>query len=115
MTRGRGVVAADEAPLRLDCEWTPPRATQPGNGRDTGVADTMRFPGSGQTALKSLRHYQHHDPGAPEPPERHETPDPVRSDAVEPRFHVVPAPGVLAGVKELVRMTSCWVARVIAT
>jgi hypothetical protein len=42
-----------------------------------------------ETGLRSHRHHQHHDPCVPDPAERHETPDPVRSSAVEPRFHGV--------------------------
>src|SRR6516165_1491762 len=41
------------------------------------------------TALRSLRHHQHHDPGEHELPERHETPDPARSNALKARFHGV--------------------------
>ena len=42
-----------------------------------------------KTGLKSHRHRQQHGPGAPGQLERHETPDPVRPDAVNPRFHCV--------------------------
>jgi hypothetical protein len=44
---------------------------------------------SQKTGLRTRRHHQHHDPGAPDQPERHETPDPVRSNEVEPGFHCV--------------------------
>jgi hypothetical protein len=37
-----------------------------------------------KTGLRSRRHHQHHDPGAPDPVERHETPDPVRSHMKRP-------------------------------
>src|SRR5215475_5923363 len=42
-----------------------------------------------KTGLIPHRHHQPHDPGAPGLPERDETPDPVRSDVVEPGFHDV--------------------------
>jgi hypothetical protein len=62
-------------------------------GRGIGIsrsADGPRpddmFPKAG---LTSYWHHQHHAQGAPDQLERHETPDPVRSSAVEPRFHCV--------------------------
>src|SRR6476619_191595 len=39
--------------------------------------------------LRSRRHHQHHGPYVPNPVERHETPDPVRSDALKSRIHGV--------------------------
>jgi hypothetical protein len=42
-----------------------------------------------KTGLRAHRHHQHHGPGAPRQLERHETPDPVRSHAVNFRFHGV--------------------------
>ena len=42
-----------------------------------------------KTGLSSRWHHQPHDPGAPGPLERDETPDPVRPDAVEAGFHDV--------------------------
>jgi len=42
-----------------------------------------------KTGLKSQRYHQHHDPGASGQLERHETPDPVRSSAVESRIQCV--------------------------
>jgi hypothetical protein len=42
-----------------------------------------------KTGLRSHRHHQHHRTGGSEPLERHETPDPVRSGAVEARFQCV--------------------------
>jgi hypothetical protein len=42
-----------------------------------------------KTGLRSHRHHQQHDPGEPSQLERHETPDPVRSDAVKTEFHYV--------------------------
>ena len=42
-----------------------------------------------KTGLRSRRHHQHHRPCVPDPVERYETPDPVRSDAVKARFHCV--------------------------
>ena len=42
-----------------------------------------------KTGLRPHRHHQHHALGAPSQPERHETPDPVRSNALESRFHCV--------------------------
>jgi hypothetical protein len=39
--------------------------------------------------LRSHRHHQQHGPGAPGQPERYETPDPVRSHAVNVGFHCV--------------------------
>ena len=41
------------------------------------------------TGLWSRRYQQHHILGRPPIRERHETPDPVRSDALESRFHCV--------------------------
>src|SRR6185312_14402278 len=48
------------------------------------VAELAPFP---KTGLRPHRHRQPHGPGALGQPERHETPDPARSDAVESRFH----------------------------
>ena len=48
------------------------------------VAELAPFP---KTGLRSHRHRQPHGPSALGQPERHETPDPARSNAVEPRFH----------------------------
>jgi hypothetical protein len=48
------------------------------------VAELAPFP---KTGPRSHRHRQPHGPGALGQPERHETPDPRRSNAVEPRFH----------------------------
>src|SRR5690242_5739620 len=42
-----------------------------------------------ETGLRSRRHHQHHGPRVPDQVERHETPDPVRSDAVRSRIHGV--------------------------
>src|SRR4029078_5640766 len=42
-----------------------------------------------QTGLRSRRHHQPHGSYALDQSERHETPDPVRSDAVDSRFHGV--------------------------
>ena len=42
-----------------------------------------------ETKLRSHRNHQQHDPGAPGQLERHETPDPVRSNAVKSWFHDV--------------------------
>src|SRR6185312_7189420 len=39
--------------------------------------------------LRSRRHHQHHGPYVPNPVERHETPDPVRSNALKSRIHGV--------------------------
>ena len=44
---------------------------------------------SQKTGLRSRRHHQHHGSPAPDQLERHEPPNPVRSNAVEPRFHCV--------------------------
>ena len=41
------------------------------------------------TRLRSRWHRQHHGPCILDQVERHETPNPVRSDAVDPRFHCV--------------------------
>ena len=50
-------------------------------------------PGQGartpETELRPRRHHQHHGSGTPRQHERYETPDPVRPDAVEARFHFV--------------------------
>ena len=55
-----------------------------------GSANGQRPGGTSQeTGLRTRRHHQHHDPGAPDQPERHETPDPARSDAVNSRFQRV--------------------------
>ena len=40
--------------------------------------------------LRSRWNHQHHVPGAPGQLERYETPYPVRSDAVKPRFQLGP-------------------------
>jgi hypothetical protein len=50
------------------------------------VAELAPFP---KTGLRSHRHRQPHGPGALGQPERHEAPDPARSNAVEPGFHSV--------------------------
>jgi hypothetical protein len=42
-----------------------------------------------ETGLRTRRHHQHHGSYALDQLERHETPDPVRSDAVNSRFHGV--------------------------
>jgi len=42
-----------------------------------------------KTGLGSHRHHQHHRTGGSEPLERHETPNPARSDAVKARFQCV--------------------------
>ena len=42
-----------------------------------------------KTGIRTRWHHQHHDPGAPDQPERHETPDPLRSNALDSRFHRV--------------------------
>src|SRR5215470_16169187 len=39
-----------------------------------------------ETGLRTRWHHQHHDPYTPGQLERHETPDPVRSGAVNSRF-----------------------------
>jgi hypothetical protein len=44
---------------------------------------------SQKAGLRSRRHHQNHGPYAPGQLERHETPDPVRSNPVDPRFHCV--------------------------
>jgi hypothetical protein len=41
------------------------------------------------TELRTHRHHRHHGSSAPDPGERHETPDPVRSDAVNFLFQGV--------------------------
>ena len=50
-------------------------------------------PAAGDTLPKTgpgpRRHHQHHDPGAPGQPERHEPPDSVRSNALNVRFQDV--------------------------
>jgi hypothetical protein len=58
-----------------------------------GIAESWPASGSWpgaplpETGLRSHRHRQPHGPGAPGLAERHETPAPVRSNAVESRFH----------------------------
>jgi hypothetical protein len=42
-----------------------------------------------ETGHRPRRHHQHHAPGAPDELERYETPDPLRSDAVEARIQCV--------------------------
>jgi hypothetical protein len=42
-----------------------------------------------ETGLRARPHHQHHGSYALDQPERHETPDPVRPDAVNSRFHGV--------------------------
>jgi hypothetical protein len=68
----------------------PTRSNGEGTGggivRGTAAAGAAPSP---KTGLRPRRHHQHHAPGAPGQLERHETPDPVRSDAVKPRFQCV--------------------------
>src|SRR6185312_2154813 len=62
---------------------------------DSRSAREPRPAGTSQrTELRARRHHQHHSSYAPDQPERHETPDPGRSDAVNSRFQGVrPASG----------------------
>ena len=54
------------------------------------LTDGPRPGGTSQkTGLRSRRHHQHHGSPAPDQLERHETPNPVRSNALEPRFQCV--------------------------
>jgi hypothetical protein len=53
---------------------------------------------SQKTGLRSHQHHQHHDPTAAGQSEQHETPDPLRSGAVKPRFHCVRV-GVGVGIR----------------
>jgi hypothetical protein len=47
-----------------------------------------------ETGLRTRRHHQHHGSCAPDQVERHETPDPLRSNALDSRFQCVQqAPG----------------------
>src|SRR5262245_43280045 len=50
-----------------------------------------------ETGLRQRRHHQHHGSLVSDPVERHGTPDPVRSNAVESRFHYVRPPGSVVG------------------
>jgi len=57
---------------------------------DPGQLVSRGRPGTSQrTELRARRHHQHHSSYAPDQPERHETPDPGRSDAVNSRFQGV--------------------------
>jgi len=63
------------------------------NGAGQGLACMAPRPTAGpETGLRSRRHHQHHIPGAPAQLERHETPDPVRSNAVDPGFQCARRP-----------------------
>jgi hypothetical protein len=66
-----------------------------------GLVNGRRPGGTSQkTGLRTRRHHQHHDPGVPDQPERHETPDPPRSNAVNPRIqHARQASGCPEGVR----------------
>ena len=58
--------------------------------RISGLTSGLRPGGTSlKTGLRSRRHHQPHGSYALDQLERHETPDPVRSDAVDSRFHGV--------------------------
>jgi SAM-dependent methyltransferase len=94
----------DEAIRALLCSAGGARAAEaagPGAVRDALRPALTRFqdPETGAVTLDNTfrwvaahRHHQHHGPRVPNPVERHETPDPVRSNAVKPGFRT-PAPG----------------------
>ena len=54
-----------------------------------------------KTGLRSHRHHQHHDPCAPGQLDRHETPFPVLSNALEARYHCVRQRAELHGQHKL--------------
>ena len=58
-----------------------------------------------KTGLRSRRHHQHHGPFVPDPAQEPETPDPVRSDAVDSRFHGVRHQANLHDQHQLLRHT----------
>jgi hypothetical protein len=66
-------------------QWPAPPRARPGKPRPAPRA-ARHVP---ETGLRTRRHHQHHGSYALDQPERHETPDPVRSDAVNSRFHGV--------------------------
>src|SRR6185312_8448431 len=64
---------------------------------------------SERTGLRARWHHQHHSSYAPDQPERHETQDPVRPDAVNPRFQYV---GLASGRRRAgVGLASWWPSR----
>jgi hypothetical protein len=58
-----------------------------------------------ETGPKSHRHHQHHGLYVPDPMERHETPDPLRSNALESRFQCVRQQADLHDQHKLTRNT----------
>jgi len=60
---------------------------------------------SQETELRTRRHHQHHGLHAPDQVKRHETLDPVRTDAVDPRFHGVGSRPILMINLKLTRHT----------
>jgi hypothetical protein len=77
---------------------------------NAGLANGQRPDGTSQkTGLRTRRHHQHHDPGTPDQPERHETPDPGRFSVVNPRFqHVWLAGWRLTGRPTSGRLAGDW-------
>jgi len=83
-------------------ESPPPESPPPDPARGIPPAPGSSPPPAPRAAPASgLRSRPAPDPGAG-PMERHETPDPVRSDAMDPRFHCVrgPAPAPSHGVRQ---------------
>ena len=94
-------IAAALTPLARACASRTPLPQPDRRARSRRRAQLARSLGSAEgtasaagrhvreTGLRTRRHHQHHDPCVPDPAERHETPDPVRSDAVKPRIQCV--------------------------
>jgi hypothetical protein len=72
--------------MPLSLVSSPRDSTRHGRPGSSGVGTGRLVP---EIGLRSRRHHQHHGSYAPGPMERHETPDPVRSYAVNSRFHGV--------------------------
>src|SRR6185437_11783321 len=87
--------AVPQAPVALpataEAETAVAALLAAGGGRlDLGLANGPGPGGSSpEIGLRSRRPHQHHDSGPPGHLERHETPDPVRSDALNVRFQCV--------------------------
>ena len=94
----RGVAQARNRafPVRRLCPGGASRRREIGHSRSANGCS--RAPRDPQTGHRSHRHHQRYGPGCAAPAERHETPVPARSNALEARFHsVVPGLRRVAG------------------